>query len=104
MYRNIQPTEFKTLLSQATYELIDVRTPEEVQQGIIPGARIIDIHNPDFENLIDQLDKTKSYLVYCRSGARSAMACRMMREKGFSGDLCNLATGIFGWPDELVKP
>lgn len=76
--------------------ILDVRTPGEVAQGAIKGAVNIDVSAPDFKEQIAKLDKEKTYLVYCRSGARSARACGIMCEGGF-GKLVNLQGGYMAW-------
>ncbi len=76
--------------------VLDVRTAQEVAGGIIPGAVHIDISKPDFIEKINQLDKSKSYVVYCRSGRRSVSACNMMANEGFQ-QLYNLQGGILSW-------
>lgn len=76
--------------------LLDVRTAQEVASGIIPGALHIDISRPDFIEKINQLDKSKPYVVYCRSGRRSVSACNMMANEGFQ-QLYNLQGGILSW-------
>lgn len=101
-YKNIQAEEFKSIQKEKPDAiLLDVRTPGEVKQGKIKGATSIDIMHPQFLENIEQLDKDKSYLVYCRSGSRSAQACQMMAKKGFS-HLYNLSGGISQWPYETV--
>ena len=77
--------------------LLDVRTPEEVADAKIPNSINIDFRSPDFMGEADELDKSKNYYVYCRSGARSAQACLQMRSLGFEGKLANLNGGILGW-------
>ena len=62
--------------------IIDVRTPEEFAAGHLDGAMLIDIKNPSFDAEIARLDTTASYIVYCRSGNRSAQAVDRMREIG----------------------
>lgn len=102
MYQNIENSDFKKLMVQPNTVIMDVRTQRELSEGKIKGASIfIDINSEPFEERIQGLDKTKDYLVYCRSGARSAKACRIMYEKGFKGNLYNLAKGISGWDGEL---
>ncbi len=64
--------------------VIDVRTPAETQAGMIAGAGNIDIGAPDFRDRIAELDRDGSYLVYCRSGNRSAQAAAIMEELGFT--------------------
>ena len=77
--------------------IIDVRTPEEWEEGIIPGAltlNIFDAHS--FMEALSKLDTSKSYYLYCRSGARSGQACQIMESKGFR-DVNNLEGGIMEW-------
>ena len=76
-------------------QIIDVRTKEEFEQGHINGATHIDIYSPSFEGKITELDKTKSYLVYCTSGSRSMHAVMFMRKNGFE-NVENLGGGIAG--------
>ncbi|HAY35298.1 MAG TPA: rhodanese-like domain-containing protein, partial [Bacteroidetes bacterium] len=51
---------------------------------------------PDFEDALDELDKRKKYLVYCRSGNRSRQAMFLMRDLGFE-EVNNLSEGIISW-------
>jgi rhodanese-related sulfurtransferase len=64
--------------------LIDVRTPEEFEEGYVKGAINIDVSNPNFESQIASLDKEAAYSIYCRSGNRSAVAVDIMRNAGFT--------------------
>lgn len=72
--------------------LIDVRTPEETAEGMIPGAKEVDFRASNFSQQISELDKDKAYYLYCRSGARSANAMNMMKEMGFP-EVYNLVGG-----------
>ena len=76
--------------------LLDVRTPEEVADGKISDALEIDFYGDNFEAEIDKLDKGKHYVVYCRSGVRSANSVALMKEKGFS-KCTNLKGGYNAW-------
>jgi rhodanese-related sulfurtransferase len=62
--------------------IVDVRTPEEFAAGHLDGALLIDIKNPSFDAEIAKLDAAASYIVYCRSGNRSAQAADRMRAIG----------------------
>ncbi len=62
--------------------VIDVRTPEEFAQGHIEGARDIDLQGSGFTAEIAALDPKGSYVVYCRSGNRSAQATQEMTAIG----------------------
>lgn len=82
--------------------ILDVRTPNECAQGIIEGAIIHDFFDAEkFINAIDQMDKSKSYYIYCRSGNRSGQACQIMEQKGFKNTF-NLVGGILEWQGDLV--
>lgn len=83
--------------------VLDVRTQEEFDGGHIPKALNIDLRlGPGFLDAINNLDKSKSYYVYCRSGARSAQAVQIMRDLGFS-ETYNLIGGIQEWKGETVE-
>lgn len=81
--------------------ILDVRTQEEVDEGKIPNALHIDIYKGQgFIDEVDELDKTKTYFVYCRSGARSAQACAVMNQLGFEKTY-NLLGGFSEWTGEV---
>lgn len=64
--------------------VIDVRTPAEYAEGHLEGALNIDVQSPDFGNLISQLPTDGDYIIYCRSGNRSAQAIEIMKGYGFT--------------------
>lgn len=77
--------------------ILDVRTDEEVASGKIPNSINIDIYKGQgFVYQVEELDKNKTYFVYCRSGARSAQACSIMNQLGFEKTY-NLLGGIMQW-------
>jgi rhodanese-related sulfurtransferase len=80
---------------------LDVRTPEEVEDGVIGDAIHHDIYNPQaFMEALQGLDKSRNYYVYCRSGNRSGQACAIMSSLGFT-NAYNLTGGILEWKGEL---
>jgi len=102
-YQNIGPSEVAKIIKEKNAILIDVRTPEEINEGIIEGATVfVDYKNPNFASEIAKLDKSKTYIVYCRSGGRSAGASEMMIGQGFQS-IYNLEGGITGWTGKVVK-
>lgn len=76
--------------------LLDIRTPEEFASERIPGAVNVDFYAPDFKDQLADLDPDASYVVYCRSGNRSAQAMPMFDQLGFS-DLLDVDGGIVAW-------
>ncbi|WP_299111635.1 rhodanese-like domain-containing protein [uncultured Winogradskyella sp.] len=82
--------------------VLDVRTQEEVELGIIPNALHIDIYKGQgFIDEINKLDKTKNYYVYCKAGGRSAQACAVMNQLGFA-NAYNLVGGFSEWEGEVT--
>jgi len=71
--------------------IIDVRTPEEFELGHLEGAVLINFKDASFDAKIAELDPNAEYIVYCRSGNRSAQAAARMREAGI-GNIVDLGS------------
>ncbi|WP_425237945.1 rhodanese-like domain-containing protein [Ulvibacterium sp.] len=83
--------------------ILDVRTPEEVEEGYIPNAVNIDIYlGQEFVDELEKLDKEKNYYVYCRSGNRSRQACAILNSIGIE-NAYNLEGGILEWEGDLTE-
>lgn len=95
-FTNISSADAKQLMKSSKVALLDVRSPNEIKQGKIKGAKEINIASAGFANTINKLDKSKTYLVYCRSGNRSRQACKIMESQGFE-KLYNLKGGYMSW-------
>ena len=80
------------------FVIIDVRTPEEYAGGHIEKAINLDYYSETFEDELNQLDKDKTYLIYCRSGNRSGKALDVMAEFGFR-EVYNMLGGIVQWEE-----
>lgn len=85
----------KAVQNDTELQLIDVRTPEEFQQGHIPDAKNIDWRNKDFAAQISKLDKSRPVYIYCQSGGRSASAATKLVEEGF--EVFELEGGMLNW-------
>lgn len=84
--------------------ILDVRTEDEWNEGIIPNAIHIDIYKGQgFIYEVDELDKSKNYYVYCKAGGRSAQACAIMSQMGFATTY-NLVGGFTQWQGETAMP
>lgn len=68
----------------ASTTVIDVRTPAEFAEGHLEGAVNIDVSAPTFASEISQLPVDGEYVIYCRSGNRSAQAVDQMEGLGFT--------------------
>ena len=73
-----------------------MRSKAEFEKGRIPGAINIDINSSRFAETVAALDKSKTYLVNCAVGMRSARACGKMETLGFK-ELYDFAPGFEGW-------
>lgn len=76
--------------------ILDVRTEEEYSDGHIANSTNINYKSDSFKDAIGRLDKSKTYIVYCRSGRRSTEAVKIMEVMGFM-DIYNMKGGIVGW-------
>lgn len=76
--------------------ILDVRTPDEYSSERIEDSQNINFNSGNFKRKVNELDKTKKYLVYCRSGRRSANAVKEMKKLGFE-DVLNISGGIMKW-------
>lgn len=101
--RDVGPKEAQAMIRENAgnreFVVLDVRTPEEFAQGHLEGAVLVDYRSPGFREEVAGLDRTKTYLVYCRTGKRSASALGIMRELGFRSSY-HLEGGIKRWLEE----
>ena len=81
------------------FVVLDVRTPEEFESGHVEGAININYNSENFVEELNKLDKTKSYLVYCRTGRRSSDTVSVMTKQGF-GELYRIDGDISKWKSE----
>lgn len=86
--------EFLKINKRSDYNLIDVRQPEEYKKGNIAGANLIPVKDLTYH--LDDIDKDKPTIVYCRSGNRSNSAAGLLIGLGFK-DVYNMAGGILAW-------
>ncbi len=103
IFADIEPAAANDLIlnnqGNANFVILDVRTSAEFMTGYIAGAVNIDYNGSDFEVRLGELDKNKSYFVYCRTGNRSASAIEVMKGLEFKLGY-NLLGGIVRWVEE----
>jgi rhodanese-related sulfurtransferase len=98
--KDITPTEAYELVQKnkgnQKFAIVDVRTQMEFEEGHVEGAVLIDYYLPNFEDELKKLDRSKAYLVYCRTARRSDDAVLIMKKMGFR-EVYNMVGGIVGW-------
>jgi rhodanese-related sulfurtransferase len=93
----LSPEAFSTFMQKnQNCRVLDVRTQEEVDGGVIPEADHIDFMKDDFEERIGELEKNTPILVYCKVGGRSSKAVEKMKAAGFK-QVYHLDGGIDAW-------
>ena len=93
---NLDAAGFAGKIVETDVVTLDVRTAGEFMAGHIDGAINIDVEGNTFDAEIANLDKSKTYAIYCQSGRRSQIAVDKMTSAGF-GSLFNLENGIADW-------
>lgn len=84
----------------STFTLLDVREPFEIEICSLDAATVIPQADVPGNTDIAGWDRSKTVIVMCRSGVRSAAVCEYLRSQGFV-DVRNLAGGILGWIDNV---
>ena len=83
----------------ANLVVLDIRTPDEFAGPRLPNAVNVDFYDADFADQLDELDKTATYVVYCRSGNRTSQAIPIMRDLGFES-VYEVDGGIVNWAEQ----
>lgn len=96
--KTITPEEVqKKIEAGEQLNVIDVREDDEVATGMIPGAQHIALGS--IESRHEELDKSKEYIMVCRSGGRSGRACEYLEEQGYN--VTNMSGGMLDWQGEV---
>lgn len=80
------------------FVILDVRTPAEFSGGHLSDATNLDFEDPAFQERLGRLSKDATYVVYCRTGNRSADASGLMRDRGFTR-VYDVQGGIVAWQE-----
>ena len=92
-------TELKSRIDRGTAPtIVDVREPSEHQICRIPSAILIPLG--DLPARAHELDPGAEIILHCKSGARSARATKLLRDRGFA-NARNLKGGILAWIDQV---
>ena len=89
--------EFKKQVENTNVQLFDVRTPEEYIVGHIEGAINVDFKNDEvFDSFFNDLNKSDTIYLYCRSGNRSKKSADKLISFGFQ-KIYDLDGGFIEW-------
>lgn len=94
--KEISVSELSRLISgNDRFELIDIRTPAEIERGVLPEAKILAMHlvplKLDFFSA-----SSRQFVIYCRTGSRSAQVCRFLNQQGIH-NVISLRGGVVRW-------
>lgn len=84
------------LIENPNIIILDVRTKGEYKRGHIEGAVRNNYFSTKFKRRLRELDRTKPYLVHCKSGHRSGRVVKIMVKEGFT-DITHLDGGYDAW-------
>ena len=93
---DLENEAFASKMTEVEGILIDVRTPDEFNEGHIEGALNLDYNSGQFESYLDSLDSTKPVFVYCQAGGRSGKARDILKDRDFL-EVYNLKNGYGNW-------
>jgi molybdopterin/thiamine biosynthesis adenylyltransferase/rhodanese-related sulfurtransferase len=95
--KEVEPSAAEQSLGKAVF--LDVREPDEYEQGAIPGA----VHLPRgmLEVQVEGrlTNKDEKVVIYCAGGTRSAFAAKSLAELGYT-DVVSMVGGFNRWKDE----
>ncbi len=79
--------------------IIDVSTPREYEGLHLEGAINVNLISRFFKARLEVMDKSKTYVVYCKVGGRSKIAQKLMKQFGFQ-TVYNIVGGTLLWEEE----
>lgn len=95
IFRSLSPQEAKSLIAQRPeIALIDVREPQELYEGSIPGSQLVPFRDIAQGRLT--LPKDRPLLLICAVGGRSYMVGQYFSRNGYP-EIYNLSGGISAW-------
>ena len=94
--KEISVSDLHRMLSKENhFDLIDIRTPAEIERGVLPKARSLAMHLVPLK-LNYFSESPKQIVIYCRTGSRSAQVCRFLNQQGIN-NVISLRGGVVKW-------
>ncbi len=90
----IEAVELQSRIEKQTVFVLDVRQPEEWEQGRIPGAVLIPLDT--LPERLSEIPADRETVAYCRSGVRSLQALRLLKKSGRT-NVRHLKNGFVAW-------
>lgn len=97
-YVNVTPGEAREMIDSRSPVILDVRTPDEFENGHVPGAILVPIDELKDSTFL-KIPKDEEILIYCRSGHRSSWGAEYLARMGYASTY-NLSGGIMVWEDQ----
>ncbi|WP_166461171.1 rhodanese-like domain-containing protein [Flavicella sediminum] len=101
LIKKLDAKSFQELISKGQGVLVDVRTPQEIEDGFIKGAVFVNFFSKNFQKNILKVPKDKAVYLYCRSGGRSGKAAKFLIENGYE-NVYDLSGGFTAWKSKQL--
>lgn len=98
----IEPLDFQKGMNRSRAVIVDVRMPQEFEQGHIEGAVNINFFDPNFKSQLLGLEKNKKYYMYCKNGRMSERAAEFMMKNDYS-EIYVLKGGYEAWQEAALQ-
>lgn len=94
--KEISVSDLHRMLRQEDhFDLLDIRTPAEIERGVLPKANSMAMHLiPLHLNYFSE--SPRQIVIYCRTGSRSAQVCRFLNQQGIN-NVISLRGGVVRW-------
>jgi phage shock protein E len=86
----------QTIQEKKDLQILDVRTPQEYEEGHIKNAINKNWYDSNFSSKLESLNTSKPVLIYCKAGGRSTRASEKLTKMGFK-EVINLEGGVDAW-------
>ena len=102
---NLHPAQVAEEIDRGDVLLVDLREPDEMAEGVIPGAvhvprGMLEFHaDPETPYHLEGFDRGRRVIVYCAAGSRSALGAAALQELGYR-DVAHLEGGFKQWLEE----
>ena len=94
--KEAEPSDVAAIVGTTTF--LDVREPDEYEQGAVPGAIHLPRGHLEFQVEGKLPDKESPVIVYCAGGVRSAFAAKTLQDLGYK-DVTSVIGGFNKWKD-----